>query len=551
MKKVVSYILAAVMCLSLCACAGVSSASSIKAENSVLTGARSEDGGYVVPMLPGKYTTKKLSDLDDDIKWAAVTPDRNNIVYLTEEGTLYAIAADAVEAEKIASNVSEVDKLENSGLVYKEQFDNSSDDLFVYYRYTFSDKEIVKLGLVYKLIYAEDSLDMAYVLFDGIENRESLKSIKDLKMSVRILKNDSVESETLSTISYDNIYDVTLLAISENANKLIWSEEESSTSGERVYIYADGDKDVLCSVDGSVINVQYNNDMSLITFTDRKNSVFYAAVNGDTEKYRLPNDISWEDIYTDKGEVSESTSSTKGFYVSCYTGNSYYNYDLYWVDNEGDREKIAENLQDYRIINDKIIYLDEEDRLYSAKLSEREIIDETKIAGDVEGFYLANDGETIYYYKDLGGSNVWTLFAYTGKGDPEKISSEAAGVYSPLFYISDDAKYVYYFEDIEKVGSRYCGTLMKYSLKDKESTKIAGEVLTYSLSDGKAHDDYIFANTIDSDCFMYKKYLTDDGTDVVYNLVLFDGKDSKVIADNLTTAENSKKTETATEAADY
>ena len=117
MKKVVSYILAAVMCLSLCACAGVSSASSTKAENSVLTGARSEDGGYVVPMLPGKYTTKKLSDLDDDIKWAAVTPDRNNIVYLTEEGTLYAVAADAVEAEKIASNVSEVDKLENSGLV--------------------------------------------------------------------------------------------------------------------------------------------------------------------------------------------------------------------------------------------------------------------------------------------------------------------------------------------------------------------------------------------------------------------------------------------------
>ena len=62
MKKVVSLLLAAVMCLALCACDGSLGTNSTEAENYVLEGVSSEEGDFVVPLLPGKYTVKRIGD---------------------------------------------------------------------------------------------------------------------------------------------------------------------------------------------------------------------------------------------------------------------------------------------------------------------------------------------------------------------------------------------------------------------------------------------------------------------------------------------------------
>ena len=555
MKKVVSLLLAAVMCLALCACDGSLGTNSTEAENYVLEGVSSEEGDFVVPLLPGKYTVKRIGD-DDNVKWAAVTPDRSTIVYIKNDGSLYTIGTEAPEAEKVAANVGKVTHIDDAGFVYydadsEEIYDYSSMGMF--YRYTFADKETVKLGVLFNnTIFSKNALSMAYIALDGIDDINDLEKLdatgsKDLSIAVRLLNSDSSEPITVSSISLKELYDVSLLAISKTGDKLIWSETHDKYSSARIYTYVDGEKDTLCSIDGSVGNVQHNDDLSLITIEDERNNTLYVSIGGETEKHKLGSQmVSYNDIYTDKEKVSDSTAAINGLYVSCFDNNG--NYDLYWLNNDGDRERVAESLRQYIIDNGRILYIDEEGRLYSAKISGAEIADETKIAGDVQSFYIANDKKTICYYKDMGGSNVWALYVYTGSGEAQKISAEAAGMDSPELYISSDARSVFYFTDLEKVQNSeypYKGTLMKYSVKDKESTKIASEVLTNSLKDGKRHDVY---NTIEGSNFIYEKYVADDDSGVIFNWLLFKGNASEIIAKNLTTASGDKVTAAAEEA---
>ena len=519
----------------LCACVG--GQKSGDNDYAVLTGMNSEEDGYIVPMLPGKYLTKNIGD---NVQWAAVTPDRNNIVYIKNDGALYTVAADATEAEKIADKAVNIIRLENTGFVYGTEVMFGKTSVLQYYRYTFSDGELVKLGVVASLKFAGDSLSAAYAVIDGWD--EAVKDTgsydeKKLKICVRLLNESSSEPETLASVSASEMFYMFIHAISESADKVIWSEAKNSSGSLRVYMYANGDKDTLCSIDGgisSVSDVQYNDDLSLVTVADGTNNILYVSIDGETEKYKLGDEISTMPIYTDKGRVSDSTSAVKGLYVSCRGSDGY---NLYWVSMDGDREKIAENLGNYRINNGSIFYTDDESRLYSAKISGAEITDAKKIAGDVEDFCIAEDGKTVIYYKDMGESNTWTLFVCTGRGEPQKISADAVGKYDPKFYVSSDGGSIFYFKDFEKADSGDCyGTLMKYSIKDKESVKISSEVLTDSLFDGKEHD---FDYTIDSS-FIYSKYVDGDDSDIVLNWMLFNGKDSEIVAKNLTTADNSE-----------
>ena len=528
MKKAISFILAFTLCMMQCACSNVKSD---VGDYSVLIGLNSKEEGYIVPMLPGKYSTKNIGD---KVKWAAVTPDRSNIVFIKDDGTLHTVAVDSSEAEKIADNAAEVICLENTGFVYCAETQWGETSLMQYYRYTFADGELVKLGLMLDGEFADDSLSAAYTVIDGLDEAVEDTSTfdeKKLKVCVRLLNESSCEPETLASASAGEMSYMNVLAISEGADKVIWSENKDSGGSATVYLYANGDKGTLCSIDGSISDVQHNDDLSLMTITDGTNNILYVSIGGETEKYKFGDTVSDMEIYTDKGRISDSTSAVSGLYVSCIGSDGY---NLYWVNIDGDREKIAGNLGNYRINNGSILYTDDEGKLYSAKLSDAEITDAKKISGDVEGFYIAEDERTAIYYKDMGESDAWTLFAYTGRGEPQKISTEAAGKYYPHFYIASDSSSILYFEDIEEADSGdYYGTLMKYSLMDKQSVKISSEVLTDSLFDGREHN---FTYTIDDGCFIYGKYVDDDGSDIVLNWMLSNGKDSVIVAKDLTMA---------------
>lgn len=529
MKKAISFILAFTLCLLQCACS--SGVKSDDGDYSVLIGLNSEEEGYIVPMLPGKYSTKNIGD---KVKWAAVTPDRSSIVFIKDDGTLHTVTVNSSEAKKIADDAAEVICLENTGFVYCAEVPWRETSLRQYYRYTFADGEHVKLGFMVDAEFADDSLSAAYMVIDGLEEMIKDASAYDeekLKVCVRLLNESSSEPKTLTSASLGEMSYMDVLAISEGADKVIWSESKDGGGSATVYLYANGDKDTLCSIDGSISEVQHNGDLSLMTVTDGTNNVLYASIGGETEKYKFGDTISGMEIYTDKGRISDSTSAVRGLYVSCIGSDGY---NLYWVNIDGDREKVAGNLGNYRINNGSILYTDDEGRLYSAKLSGAELTDAEKISGDVEGFYTTEDEKTAIYYKNMGESDAWTLYAYTGRGEPQKISAEAAGKYYPRFYISSDFGSIFYFEDIEQADSGdYYGTLMKYSLRDKESVKISSEVLTDSLFDGMEHN---FTYTVDGRCFIYGKYVEDDGSNIVLNWVLSNGKNSMTVAKNLTKA---------------
>lgn len=103
--------------------------------------------------------------------------------------------------------------------------------------------------------------------------------VKKLKLCARLLKEDSTEPETLTAASASEMYDADVLAISESADKIIWSETKDKGGSTRVYLYANGDKETLCSVDGSISDVQYNDDLSLVTIADGTNNILYVSID--------------------------------------------------------------------------------------------------------------------------------------------------------------------------------------------------------------------------------------------------------------------------------
>jgi len=201
----------------------------------------------------------------------------------------------------------------------------------------------------------------------------------------------------------------------------------------------------------------------------KDSEIFFSDMKKDSEAWQLTSRlVDSEDVDDD---VLAYAASTLGSYICTSEDGKYIffpdkiaddddGFNLYYRElgnPEAEAVKIDSDIQSYTVNTSATIvtYLKgEEGNLYQYKLAEDS---KDKVASEVEGFEVSDDGTKIGYINSEGS----LYLKYAGK-DKEKIASEVTS----LEYLTDDFKTVYYIKE---------GSLYK-QVEGEDRVKIASEV---------------------------------------------------------------------------
>ena len=344
-------------------------------------------------------------------------------------------------------------------------------------------------------------------------------------------------------------------SVSNDGKTALWVEKDESSDEAVSYLYHDGEKTKLTTLDSdsSSATLRFNLAQNAFAVADIYADEFFFRNNGgELVKVKLSDDLASSTVYTASGNlIFDGGSRIDGLYIRVDADDGD---NVYFIDAEGERDKILSDIQDMDIQSGVISYIDADDNLRVAKLENGELKDETKVAGDAAALKLSRDGKYLYYVKGADTErNTGALYRYTLKSDEsEKIASEIyiwslLDFYVSYFYISDDGKTVYYFEDVEDIEDTYTdyGTL-KCATVGKEPVKIGTDILVQSPNDG-LQGKYVNANA-----FVYSKFVSLDAEEnLIVNWMFYDGKEASTLAkDVLETAASESAAASEATAAD-
>ncbi len=236
---------------------------------------------------------------------------------------------------------------------------------------------------------------------------------------------------------------------------------------------------------------------------------------------------------------ADTIESLSNLYVCARTPDSedYDDNTLYYLDANGEREKVIENINyDFEIVNGKLFYIsNQDDTLFACDISGAKIGDKEKIALDVASFKISSDGKTIYYLADENSDTyLGTLYQYVSGKSPEKISDS---VKSYDFYGSADGKTVAYIKNPAEMGGEAsymeAGDLFIKS-EGKESEKLAGGVIYFSSYLKESYDTIVSDDIYYlKDCAAFKDVGDTSEVSIKGTLCVYNGKESKVLAENV------------------
>lgn len=416
--------------------------------------------------------------ITSEVKDARVSKDRNVIAYLYPDGHLYARRMDQDSDISISENVTSLVLLGNNSVLYRD-----SDDKL--HKFLLSDSSDIALGTGH-YGSSEDGEYIGFFKYDG----------------VYVMNEASSEKEKISTIAESTTDSMGIRFVSNDGKTVFWGEQSEDKSGtETVYCFKNGERFKVGTfeTESSYIStdVTSNACQSFYIVSDYGSEYMYIVTEtNNVIKVRLGKDFSNYIIYTanDTLKYDDSVAYT-GIYMHMYDDGKF---NIYYIDNQGDKEKVISNAKQYVILDEIIYYIDEDDNFRMAKLSGATLLDDEKITGNVDKF-IAQRGY-IAFFKDTGKDNTASLYIYK-KGDKDitKISSDA---YAGSIAQSVDGKTLYYYKDVEEIDGTYqnLGNLYKFTYGDSDSTKIASDVLTGTIDSG-----YI-SYLINDNSFHYIKY---------------------------------------------
>ena len=426
---------------------------------------RDADGTAYFPLMDGNVV-----EIDDNVSEAYLLLNRNQIVVLTKDDRLYYTHTDLKTETRISEDCDSIFEMLNEGIIYR---DNDGE----YHRYLFSDDSDINIGKISDINTSGSYLNTHYM---GNVYGSNLNILYSDNSSVYILASDSKKIEKVANIKND----CSILYISDDGKTAFWDDYVSSE--HTIYVYYNGEKTKVGTFDSQsayATYVSYNkNKEYAVVFNYYSDTAFIVSKDGESMKLKLGGELDSSGFYTKSGIIKDDTASAfQGVY---YCVNSYSNTkNLYFIDENGERESVIENIVDYRIYNGYLYYVDENSNLRSAKLSGAKLSDREKITGDVYRikedfingylFFLKN-----YDYEDYTG----TLYAYKAGSEPIRVASDVA--YSHV-YSSIDGKTICFFKDVYDIKYNYsAGKLYKYTYGDAKPTLIASDVILGSLSSG-------------------------------------------------------------------
>lgn len=501
MKKIVAITLALILCLSLAACGQSTSVKSTKPEvNDAVAAKYDSDGIAYIPLMDGN-----IAKIDDEVFRASVTPDRKHIVVLTLDGVLYYTGADQAEKTQISEKGNAISAVADEGILYQDADNN-------YHRFLFADGSDVNIGKVTTYKRSTNGLHIAF----------------ETNSAVYILYGNAQEKEKLGNVTNS----CKILYVSDDGKTVYWNDYKNYE--ETIFASVNGEKTKVGTFDTSSkyvnTSVTHNETEKYAVFTNIYSDVMYVVPeNGEPLKIKLGHELASSRVYTKSGLLRKDTSSAfPGIYVSVEgsDGNN-----LYYIDAEGEKEKVLSEIGSYTIYDNTLYYVDEDGNLKIAKIEDATLTNEEKVTGDVEILDETKciDGY-IFFVKDyFSKDSTGILYAYKKGSDPVKITSDVFS-YKDFGYIvgtnSPDGKTIYFYKDLEEISGTYSSSavLYKYTYGDSEPTRIASDVVVGTIDSGYT------TGLINNNSFIYFKYSSVKDEEIIGDWFFFNGTDSKQMA---------------------
>lgn len=477
---------------------GVDSAS--EAETTVIYAVMEDDGTAHIPLADGSCVT-----INEDVNSAAITKDKEHIVVLLRDGTLYVTDKNQSVKNEIAENCAKFSCIRDEGFFY-------TDLNKIMYRVAFSDYTPLELGYDVAYTIADNSISVLYATDKG---------------EIYTIGNTETEKKKVGTFPDT----VSVKAISDNGEISVWVTE---TDDEQVIILNDGDdKWKLGEADGEymLLNVFFSKDQGLAVIEPMySDSMWIKYSNQDPFEIKLGAEPVSYRVFTNGEDLTDMQSGdVSSLYISTEADIGM---NVYCISMEGDRERVLSKVSDYEIAGGNIIYTDTENTLYYSKLDGSDLVNETKIATDVNAFDLTNNGKYVYYMKNCE-ENIGTLYCYKmGAADSLKIKSDVACFSSSwsttmCTTYSVDGASVLFFEDMEEIDdtSFNQGFLMLWSYGEESATKISSDVINFSVTSA------LDSQEVYSDGFLFKKYSEIDSDGNLHvDLMYYNGENAVKIA---------------------
>lgn len=464
-----------------------------------------EDGEYCFVLPDGQCI-----EIGEDVKEAYMTPDREHIVVLLEDGTLYITDKEQSEEIEIADNCEGLLTYTNDLVRYYTQEETDGEVEYTYYRVLLKDYSVTEI---------DTSMNSAAILY------ETGSIMYSNPKGVWLMMEEDEEPTRIEKLSEDDDTHAELNIVVENGNLAVWTEVDEYNREGKIYIYEDGDKTKLTTFEGTyhTTSVGFTWDRKLLVIGNNNCNYLWLKTPGEEEiKVKLGGVPYAALVFTREGLLyDQDAASVSGLYVLVDSDSGY---DVYYITMDGDRERVVSDVQVAYVFDGYMYYLDDEGSLHCAKVDEGELTDEVELKDDVYTFTPPVYGDCVFFVTDVEDYKG-TLWAWKrGEEKPVKVKS---GVSTRGMNISTDGKTVYYYKDVEYIGDTYYkqGTLMSYTYGDEEPVKISADVIlgtpTSGIGLGLHKDGFVFARCVD-----------DDDDTVYANIMHWNGKEAeKVVSD--------------------
>lgn len=434
-----------------------------------------------------------------------VTPDRNNVVMLTESGELSYSNAAMENIVEVSGSVASVSDIRNDGFFY------TSEDSITY-RVRFGAEENDKLGEDVRYTVAKHTTSVLYATTEG---------------KIFLLGCDTADKVRIGTFE-DR---VTVWEVSDNGGIAVWLLNEGKQYTPVIYNRGDKKTCEPYSSNYPGFSAELSKDQKMVVLGSYySNTVYFAKEGEEAVKVSLPDDLFLPIFYSEKGRIRDTNAEDVRavfFNVDAKSGTNFYGMTL-----DGEKERLLTNTAWTLVENGNVIYLDDDENLYIAAVSAAGLEEGKKISGGVDRVRMPLNGRYVYFTRNAD-NGVATLCVYNVEKDSvQKIADECAD----KLCVSTDGAAVFYFKNTANVKDTYSisyGDLYgwTYSEENAESVKIASDVLIDSLT------SFLASGEVEKDCFVFERFNArtkkDETACISYDLVRWNGTETEKVQSEL------------------
>lgn len=241
------------------------------------------------------------------------------------------------------------------------------------------------VGYVERYFFGDEKSEVTYVtnFVDVVVASHSLSCAFKFDNTVCVWPYDAVTPTEVG-----DFRKATLQTVSSDGESLFWTGE-----GNALFLYRDEKVVTIANYSTATYGME-TYDSKLQVVCDYDSGKFYVLRPGkEMETVSEGSSGRWHTFYTTAGHLSQSTAKDAS------TMYAVHDQTLYAIDKNNKTKKIADNILNFILYGDRLVYLETGGRLFFATLENNEITDPVQVAVDVVSFQTA-DNKTVYYLRN-------------------------------------------------------------------------------------------------------------------------------------------------------